>query len=209
MLSGTEQITSSMTMSPIQNDSNPEPDSPGDNGADGTDWHSARGAVIEVTVDGSVWPDSLVDDLRRRAPDILDRVMQREGYSAPIVSLLLCGDATMRQLNRQHRDIDKSTNVLSFPAADDWPDAAVNPMLGDVAIAAETVSSEANAAGLAAEDHLLHLFTHGVLHLLGYDHIDDDMAAEMEAFEIELLASMNIANPYDLHQRIAMLEGTQ
>jgi probable rRNA maturation factor len=82
-------------------------------------------------------------------------------------------------------------------------------MLGDVAIAAETVSNEANAAGLAAEDHLLHLFTHGVLHLLGYDHIDDDMAAEMEAFEIELLASMNIANPYDLHQRIAMLEGNQ
>ena len=71
------------------------------------------------------------------------------------------------------------------------------PSIGDIAIAGETVQREAAAAQLSPPDHLLHLFTHGVLHLLGYDHIDDAMADEMEALEIRLLASMNVANPYD------------
>jgi ssRNA-specific RNase YbeY (16S rRNA maturation enzyme) len=68
--------------------------------------------------------------------------------------------------------------------------------IGDIAIAGETVMREAAEAGIAAGDHLLHLFTHGVLHLLGYDHIDDQMADEMEALEIALLGQMKVANPY-------------
>ena len=68
--------------------------------------------------------------------------------------------------------------------------------IGEIAIAGETVLREAAEAGIAVGDHLLHLFTHGVLHLLGYDHIDDQMADEMEALEISLLGQMKIANPY-------------
>jgi probable rRNA maturation factor len=89
---------------------------------------------------------------------------------------------------------------LSFPAGDDlYLDDDMPEMdggIGDIAIAGETVMREAAEAGIAAGDHLLHLFTHGVLHLLGYDHIDDQMADEMEALEIALLGQMKIANPY-------------
>ena len=117
-----------------------------------------------------------------------------------MVSLLLCNDVDMHSMNLQHRGFDKSTNVLSFPAGDDlYLDDDMPEMdggIGDIAIAGETVMREAAEAGIAAGDHLLHLFTHGVLHLLGYDHIDDQTADEMEALEIALLGQMKIANPY-------------
>ena len=117
-----------------------------------------------------------------------------------MVSLLLCNDVDMRSMNFLHRGFDKSTNVLSFPIGDDfYPDNDMPEMdggIGDIAIAGETVMREAAKAGIAAGDHLLHLFTHGVLHLLGYDHIDDQMADEMETLEIALLGQMKIANPY-------------
>ena len=103
-------------------------------------------------------------------------------------------------MNFRHRGFDKSTNVLSFPAGDDlYPNDDMPEMdggIGDIAIAGETVMREAAEAGIAAGDHLLHLFTHGFLHLLGYDHIDDQMADEMEALEIVLLGQMKVANPY-------------
>ena len=76
---------------------------------------------------------------------------------------------------------------------DDVPETMV---LGDIAVAGETVVREAGEAGIAESDHLLHLFTHGVLHLLGYDHCEDNAVTEMEGLEIELLARMKVANPY-------------
>jgi probable rRNA maturation factor len=117
-----------------------------------------------------------------------------------MVSLLLCNDVDMRSMNLLHRGFDKSTNVLSFPTGDDlYLDDDMLEMdggIGDIAIAGEMVMREAAEAGIAASDHLLHLFTHGVLHLLGYDHIDDQVADEMEALEIVLLGQMKIVNPY-------------
>jgi probable rRNA maturation factor len=131
---------------------------------------------------------------------MLDHIASRLSLDPQMVSLLLCNDVDMRSMNLQHRGFDKSTNVLSFPAGDDlYLDDDMPEMdggIGDIAIAGETVMREAAGAGIAAGDHLLHLFTHGVLHLLGYDHIDDQMADEMEALEIALLGQMKIANPY-------------
>ena len=192
-----------------KSDTNPEPDSPDDALFVARDWCSPCGAMIGARIDPAFWPDDLVTDLGQRGPVMLDHLVDALSIEPPFVSLLLCGDDEMRVMNHNHRGYDKSTNVLSFPAfggeaGSDWPavlepfhGADSDPSIGDIAIAGETLQREAAAAQLSPPDHLLHLFTHGVLHLLGYDHIDDAMADEMEALEIRLLASMNVANPYD------------
>jgi len=198
-----------MTADSPKSDTNPEPDSPDAALFVAQDWRSPCGAMIEARIDPAFWPDDLIADLGQRGPLMLDHLVDLLSIDPPFVSLLLCGDDEMRVMNHQHRGFDKSTNVLSFPAYDgaaggDWPavpetfhGADIDPSIGDIAIAGETVQREAAAAHVSTPDHLLHLFTHGVLHLLGYDHIDEAMADEMETLEIRVLASMNVANPYD------------
>jgi probable rRNA maturation factor len=188
-------------MSEMNNgDSALEPDSPEVNQILSDGWTSEAGAVIEVSIDPSSWHSPLVADLKKRGPVMLDHIASRLSLDPQMVSLLLCNDVDMQSINLLHRGFDKSTNVLSFPAGDDlYLDDDMPEMdggIGDIAIAGEMVMREAAEAGIAAGDHLLHLFTHGVLHLLGYDHIDDQMADEMEALEIALLGQMKIANPY-------------
>ena len=176
-----------------------EPDSPEDNQYLSDEWTSEAGALIEISIDPSSWHSPLVADLKKRGPVMLDHIALRLSLDPQMVSLLLCNDVDMRSMNFRHRGFDKSTNVLSFPAGDDLYLNGMPEMdggIGDIAIAGETVMREAAEAGIAAGDHLLHLFTHGVLHLLGYDHIDDQMADEMEALEIVLLGQMKVANPY-------------
>ena len=181
-------------------DSALEPDSPEDSQFLSDEWTSEAGALIEVSIDLSRWRSPLIADLKKRGPLMLDHIASRLSLDPQMVSLLLCNDVDMRSMNFLHRGFDKSTNVLSFPAGDDlYPNDDVPEIdggIGDIAIAGETVMREAAEAGIAEGDHLLHLFTHGVLHLLGYDHIDDQMADEMEALEIALLCQMKIANPY-------------
>ena len=111
------------------------------------------------------------------------------------ISVLLCDDARIQTLNAQWRSIDKPTNVLSFPAADP-DDLETAPLLGDIAIALETVMREAVSEHKAFRDHYLHLVVHGVLHLLGFDHEMDEEAEEMEDMERHILAGMGIADPY-------------
>ena len=181
-------------------DSALEPDSPDDNQFLSDEWTSKAGALIDVSIDPSSWHSPLIADLKKRGPVMLDHIASRLSLDPQIVSLLLCNDVDMHSMNFLHRGFDKSTNVLSFLAGDDlYPNDGMPEMdggIGDIAIAGETVMREAAEAGIAAGDHLLHLFTHGVLHLLGYDHIDDQMADEMEALEIALLGQMKVANPY-------------
>ena len=89
--------------------------------------------------------------------------------------------------------------MLSFPAYDmrsDKIDPAVPALLGDIVIAAETVVREADAKQIPVVDHLMHLFVHGMLHLFGYDHSEDDMAEAMETLEIQFLANIGITDPY-------------
>ena len=176
-----------------------EPDSPEDNQYLSDEWTSEAGALIQISIDPSSWHSPLVADLKKRGPVMLDHIALRLSLDPQMVSLLLCNDVDMRSMNFRHRGFDKSTNVLSFPAGDDLYLNGMPEMdggIGDIAIAGETVMREAAEAGIAAGDHLLHLFTHGFLHLLGYDHIDDQMADEMEALEIVLLGQMKVANPY-------------
>jgi probable rRNA maturation factor len=112
------------------------------------------------------------------------------------LSLLLTDDASIRVLNAEWRGKDKPTNVLSFPAFPVKPGDAIPPMLGDIVIARETVVAEALAEAKPFENHLSHLVVHGFLHLLGYDHEDDDEAEEMEAAERRILARLAIPDPY-------------
>jgi len=111
------------------------------------------------------------------------------------VSLLLCDDARIREINREWRGLDKPTNVLSFPAA---PKEALakSPMVGDIAVAFETVTREAQEEGKTFADHYAHMIVHGFLHLVGYDHESDAEAEEMEALEIRILGELGIADPY-------------
>jgi probable rRNA maturation factor len=111
------------------------------------------------------------------------------------IAVCLADDAAVRVANRQWRAKDRPTNVLSFPAAQ--PAAlAKAPFLGDVILAYETVASEAEGDGKPVADHLTHLVVHGVLHLLGHDHMTAAEAEIMERLEITILASLGVTDPY-------------
>lgn len=112
------------------------------------------------------------------------------------VAVMLTDDARIRELNKEWRGQDKPTNVLSFPAAQPPGTPPAPVMLGDIAIAFETTRREAETEGKPFCDHLSHLAIHGFLHLLGYDHLDDAEAEEMEALERKILASLGVADPY-------------
>jgi probable rRNA maturation factor len=111
------------------------------------------------------------------------------------VSLLFCDDGRIQELNRDWRGLDKPTNVLSFPAAP-ADRLASAPLLGDIAIAFETVTKEARDEDKSLSDHTSHMIVHGFLHLLGYDHENEEEAEEMEDLERRALARLGIADPY-------------
>ena len=180
-------------------DTAPEPDSPVNGDISYIDWESPAGAMIEASIDRNIWPDALINSFQRTAPKIFDDILAAHDSPPASVSLCLCDDFQMQQINRQHRQIDKTTNVLSFSAYD-MPshrlETGALALLGDIVISAETVTREAESFQIPVADHLMHLFVHGMLHLFGYDHIDNDMAETMELLEIKLLANIGIANPY-------------
>ena len=104
-------------------------------------------------------------------------------------------DAAIRRLNAEFRGSDKATNVLSFPGGDDAAGGAP-ALLGDIAVALETTRREAGVEEKAFEDHLSHLIIHGMLHLLGHDHLSAEDAELMEGLERRILAGLGIADPY-------------
>ena len=117
------------------------------------------------------------------------------------LSILLTDNTTIAALNAKWRGKSGPTNVLSFPAKNIAHMPGIAPpgalvLLGDVAVAFETLMAEARAAGIAPEDHLRHLIVHGVMHLCGYDHENDVDADRMEIREAEILQTLGVSNPY-------------
>jgi probable rRNA maturation factor len=111
------------------------------------------------------------------------------------ISVLLCDDARIQSLNKMWRHTDKATNVLAFAAAEPAQLASAK-MIGDIALAFETVAGEATEEGKPLADHLCHLVVHGLLHLLGHDHARPAQARAMEALERRILSELNIGDPY-------------
>ncbi len=110
------------------------------------------------------------------------------------LSVRLVDRAEMAALNKQYRDKTGPTNVLSFPS--DLPPELELPLLGDIVICAPVVAAEAAEQDKTLEAHWAHMTIHGTLHLLGYDHMEDTEASEMEALESRILAGLNYPCPY-------------
>jgi probable rRNA maturation factor len=161
--------------------------------------------MTEVLVVADCWQDA------PEAEAVIQRAiaMAAEAVDADVgeaeLAIMLTDDPGIRTLNSNWRGIDKPTNVLSFPALQ--PTAPPKPgdaprMLGDIAIAYQTMRREADDEGKPFDHHLSHLAVHGFLHLIGYDHEDEDDAEAMEALETEILAQLGIPDPYADRERM-------
>ncbi len=146
--------------------------------------------MIEVEIEDEAWTAAL--------PDVVALVQRSATVALGAVEgdvvVILTDDAAIHDLNLRFRDRDRPTNVLSFPAAE-----SAAPHLGDLVLALGVCAAEAAAQGKSLADHLTHLTVHGVLHLLGRDHVDAVEAEAMEAEERTLLASLGVADPYRPH----------
>ena len=115
------------------------------------------------------------------------------------VTVRIVAEQEGRALNRDYRGRDYATNVLSFPFPEVPPEAMAElgaPYIGDLAVCGGVVAREAHAQGKALRAHWAHMIVHGVLHLAGHDHLDDDQAARMEALERRVLAGLGFPDPY-------------
>ncbi len=157
---------------------------------------------VAVSVSCAAWNESLpaVDRLCRHAALAALRVRPAP-LGAVEASVLLADDARVRELNRDYRDRDGPTNVLSFAALDDpgaaaeaAPGRGVPVLLGDVVVAYETAAAEAVAEGKSLADHLCGLVVHGMLHLLGYDHGTEADAECMEVLESRALSALGVGD---------------
>jgi probable rRNA maturation factor len=144
------------------------------------------------------------EDWRRDLPDpeefvarVFAAARAREPRLEGSAALLFADDAALRDLNSRFRGKDTPTNVLSFPSGEAAPG-----FLGDIAIAFETAARESAERRTAFADHVAHLVAHGLLHLVGHDHIDDADAARMERLETEILDALGVSNPYETEETI-------
>ncbi len=145
---------------------------------------------IETVIEADHWHTSLPD-----AEDLANIVhkaaRKRVNALDGGVALLLTDNDRVQSLNRDFRNKDKPTNVLSFPSGEAAPS-----FLGDIALGYSICLREADEARITLHDHAAHLILHGLLHLVGYDHQTDEEADEMERMETEILATIGVADPY-------------
>ena len=148
---------------------------------------------IAVIVNDDAWPDNL-EARAEQAVLAAIKLAKPKLKGAAELSILLTNDEEQHELNKQWRGKDSSTNVLSFPQIE--PFGAVVGILGDITLARETLVREADEQGVSFADHFTHLVVHGFLHILGYDHLDDAEALQMESLETQILATLGVEDPY-------------
>ena len=146
--------------------------------------------MIDVEIEDAAWTEA-APNAEMLARGAALAALDNEGAAHEGVTILLTDDEAVSELNARFRGVDSATNVLSFPAPH-------NPErhLGDLALAYGVCAREAAQQGKPLEHHLMHLTVHGVLHLLGYDHIGDDEAEAMESLERAVLAGLGVPDPY-------------
>ena len=160
--------------------------------------------IIQIATDHDDWENL---DYRTIVEAVAQETLSSFEYANQVeISLLLTNDDHIQKLNSEHRGQNKPTNVLSFPNhdAEELEKLLYQPyinenhpiVLGDIALAFETISREAEEQSKAFDHHLAHLVAHGLLHLLGYDHLVDEDAEEMEGLEVKILTGLSIENPY-------------
>jgi probable rRNA maturation factor len=132
--------------------------------------------------------------LNNKLNKVVSTILDQEKMSDCVINLRLLNDNEMKKLNMQFRQKDKTTNVLSFPNEDISVKQTKN--IGDIAISVEYVKVEAKKEGKTFDDHIIHMLAHGVYHILGYDHENNENAVIMENKEIQTLKKINISNPY-------------
>ena len=132
--------------------------------------------------------------LNNKLNKVVSTILDQEKMSDCVINLRLLNDNEMKKLNMQFRQKDKTTNVLSFPNEDISVKQTKN--IGDIAISVEYVKAEAKKEGKTFDDHIIHMLAHGVYHILGYDHENNENAVIMENKEIQTLKKINISNPY-------------
>ena len=151
--------------------------------------------TVDIEIEDEAWTAAEPDVealVWRAAQAVLDAHEDIEGNG---IVILLADDDSVQALNRDFRQKDYATNVLSFPSVIS-PGANPEGQIGDIAVAFGVCAREAQEQGKSLAHHLQHLVAHGVLHLLGYDHQDDDEAEAMEALEREILAGLDVPDPY-------------
>lgn len=159
---------------------------------------------VDINLDNEDWQNK-IDDIEILINKVITLSILESNLPKHItqveISVMLTDDASIRELNKEYRNIDKATNVLSFPDFDinrkNIKEVPEEFMAGDIAISLDTIEREASEQGKSLKNHFCHMMIHGTLHLMGYDHIDDDDASEMEGLETKILSDMGIDNPYE------------
>jgi probable rRNA maturation factor len=155
-----------------------------------------RRPALDIVIESPLWNSvpgvkpALRRAIKAALPEGQPKIAEAE------LAIVLTDDAAIRKLNRQWRGRDQPTNVLSFPSPSARRPDIGGRLLGDVVIAFETAAREADTQGLPLAHHLAHLAVHGYLHLLGYDHETESEAETMERLEREILARLDVPDPY-------------
>jgi len=152
---------------------------------------STKRPIVNLILQDKIWTKR-VPSWKREVSCAFEKTAELLGkdFSETEVSVVLSSDEEVHVLNKTFRKMDKPTNVLSFPSEEQGE-------LGDIILAYETTMREAETSGIPFLHHSLHLIIHGFLHLLGYDHENEEEAKEMEDIEIRILKGLHINNPYE------------
>lgn len=157
--------------------------------------------AIEISVQEPEWEKlpNIYDIIKKTVSTALDTaILPKAAIDRELeVSVVLANDDLLQILNVQHRQKEGPTNILTFATLDseEIPTAGVLN-LGDIILSYQAIEREAQTKGIFPLDHTRHLTAHGVLHLLGYDHQNDDEANDMETLEIRILEKLGVQNPY-------------